>query len=111
EDCETMVKAARANGRDHVGCIVLGHGEDDGKVREWLSVAAKVPGFVGFAVGRTVFWGPLVDWKAGKVSREQAAEQIGGRYREFVNLFEEGGEGQLRMIRLGRMGATLVSPP
>jgi len=90
EDCETMVKAARANRRDHVGCIVLGHGEDDAKVREWLSVAAKVPGFVGFAVGRTVFWGPLVDWKAGKVSRERAAEQIGGRYREFVNLFEEG---------------------
>ena len=68
----------------------LGRGEDDGKVGEWLGVAAKVPGFVGFAVGRTVFWGPLVDWHAGKASREQAAERIAGRYREFVNIFEEG---------------------
>ncbi len=89
-DCEAMTATAHAGGRDHVGCIVLGRGEDDGKVREWLAVAAPVPGFVGFAVGRTVFWGPLVDWRAGKATREQAVARIAGRYREFVNLFEEG---------------------
>ena len=66
-----------------------GRGEDDAKVREWLGVAAKVPGFVGFAVGRTVFWNPLVAWRAGTASREEAAAQIAGRYREFVDLFEE----------------------
>ena len=89
EDCRAIVTAARAGGRDHVGCIVLGRGEDDAKVREWLGVAAKVPGFVGFAVGRTVFWNPLVAWRAGKATPEQAANQIAGRYREFVDLFEE----------------------
>jgi myo-inositol catabolism protein IolC len=89
EDCQKIVAAARAGGRDHVGCIVLGRGEDDRKVREWLGVAAKVPGFVGFAVGRTVFWNPLVAWHAGKATREEAAAQIAGRYREFVDLFEE----------------------
>jgi 5-dehydro-2-deoxygluconokinase len=89
EDCEMIVAAARAGGRDHVGCIVLGRGEDDRKVREWLSVAANVPGFIGFAVGRTVFWDPLVDWHAGKATREEAAVRIAGRYREFVDLFEE----------------------
>jgi 5-dehydro-2-deoxygluconokinase len=89
EDCRAVVAMARAGGRDHVGCIVLGRGEDDAKVREWLGVAATVPGFVGFAVGRTVFWNPLVAWRAGKASREEAAAQIAGRYREFVDLFEE----------------------
>jgi myo-inositol catabolism protein IolC len=89
EDCRAVVTTARAGGRDHVGCIVLGRGEDDAKVREWLGVAAKVPGFVGFAVGRTVFWNSLVAWRAGKTSREEAAAQIAGRYREFVDLFEE----------------------
>jgi len=89
EDCQKIVATARAGGRDHVGCIVLGRGEDDGKVREWLGVAATVPGFVGFAVGRTVFWNPLVAWHAGKATHEQAAAQIAGRYREFVDLFEE----------------------
>lgn len=88
EDCQSVVAAARAGGRDHVGCIVLGRGENDQKVREWLGTARKVPGFIGFAVGRTVFWDPLVDWKAGKATREQAVARIATRYREFVDLFE-----------------------
>jgi len=88
EDCRAVVATARAGGRDHVCCIVLGRGEDDRKVREWLGVAAAVPGFIGFAVGRTVFWNPLVAWHAGKATREEAAAQIANRYREFVNLFE-----------------------
>jgi myo-inositol catabolism protein IolC len=90
EDCQQIVATARAGRRNHVGCIVLGRGEDDAKVREWLGVAAKVPDFVGFAVGRTVFWDPLVAWHAGKATREQAVSRVAGRYREFVDLFEEG---------------------
>lgn len=87
EDCEAIIRAAHANGRDSVGCIILGRGEDDAKVREWLGTAASVPGFIGFAVGRTDFWDPLVNWRAGKISREGAMDEIAGRYREFVDLF------------------------
>lgn len=89
EDCQAIVRQARIGGRDHVGCIVLGRGENEAKVDEWLAVAAQVPGFVGFAVGRTVFWDPLVAWRAGKATREQAVAEIAGRYRKFVDLFEE----------------------
>jgi myo-inositol catabolism protein IolC len=88
EDCERIVAAARAGGRDNVGCIILGRGENDQKVREWLGIAATVPGFIGFAVGRTDFWEPLVAWRAGKTTREQAVAAIAQRYREFVDLFE-----------------------
>ena len=88
EDCEKMVAAARRGGRDKVGCIILGGGEDDNKVHEWLATAASVPGFIGFAVGRTVFWQPLVDWRAKKITREQAVDQMAKRYREFVDIFE-----------------------
>ncbi|MGD0911076.1 MAG: DUF2090 domain-containing protein [Terracidiphilus sp.] len=88
EDCEKIVEVARRDGRDKVGCIILGRGENDAKVREWLSTAAAVPGFIGFAVGRTDFWDPLVAWRDGKQTREQAVEQIAARYREFTELFE-----------------------
>ncbi len=91
EDCRTIVAAARAGGRDHVGCIVLGRGEDERKVREWLGIAAQVPGFIGFAVGRTVFWDALVAWRAKTATREQAVAQIARRYREFVDLFDKHG--------------------
>jgi 5-dehydro-2-deoxygluconokinase len=87
-DCEKIVAAARRNGRDNVSCIVLGRGESDEKVREWLTTAATVPGFIGFAVGRTDFWDPLVAWRDGKVTREEAVAQIATRYREFVDVFE-----------------------
>jgi 5-dehydro-2-deoxygluconokinase len=88
EDCERIVAAARAGGRDRVGCIILGRGEDDAKVREWLAVAAGVAGFIGFAVGRTVFWDSVADWRAKKVTREAAVGEIARRYREFVGVFE-----------------------
>jgi myo-inositol catabolism protein IolC len=87
-DCENVVAAARRQGRNQVGCIILGRGEDDAKVREWLSIAAAVPGFIGFAVGRTSFWDPLVNWLANKVTRDQAVDQISARYHEFFTIFE-----------------------
>jgi myo-inositol catabolism protein IolC len=89
EDCESIVAAARYGGRDKVGCIVLGRGEDDKKVHEWLTIAASVPGFIGFAVGRTDFWEPLVGWRAKKTTREAAVSEVARRYREFVDIFEK----------------------
>jgi myo-inositol catabolism protein IolC len=88
EDCEEIVSSAHRGGRDKVGCIVLGRGEDAKKVREWLTTAAGVNGFIGFAVGRTIFWEPLVNFLAKKTSREVAVAEITRRYREFVEIFE-----------------------
>jgi myo-inositol catabolism protein IolC len=88
EDCANVVSVARREGRDEVGCIILGRGEDDQKVREWLATAASVSGFVGFAVGRTDFWEPLVGWLAKKITREDAVAEVARRYREFVDIFE-----------------------
>ena len=88
EDCEKIVAVARRGGRERVGCIILGRGEDDQKVHEWLATAAAVPGFIGFAVGRTSFWDPLVAWRAKKITREEAVSKIMRRYRQFVDTFE-----------------------
>jgi 5-dehydro-2-deoxygluconokinase len=88
EDCEKVVDAARRGGRGKVGCIVLGRGEDDEKAREWLRTAAGVSGFIGFAVGRTSFWNPLADLRAGKIARDDAVTEIAQHYREFVDIFE-----------------------
>ncbi|HEV3006977.1 MAG TPA: DUF2090 domain-containing protein [Pirellulales bacterium] len=88
EDCVKIVAAARRNGRDQVGCIVLGRGEDHDKVHEWLATAASVPGFIGFAVGRTTFWDPLIDLKNKKTTREAAVAEISRRFRSWVQTFD-----------------------
>jgi 5-dehydro-2-deoxygluconokinase len=88
-DCEKVVGAARRGGRDKVGCIILGRGEEDQKVHEWLATASGVAGFIGFAVGRTSFWDALVNWQAKKITREDAVNNIARRYREYVDTFED----------------------
>jgi len=88
DDCAKMVAAARRGGRDKVSCIILGRGEDDKKVHEWLATAAEVEGFIGFAVGRTDFWEPLVSYRAKKITREAAVAEIARRYQEFAGIFE-----------------------
>jgi 5-dehydro-2-deoxygluconokinase len=89
EDCAAVVETARRDGRGEVGCIVLGRGEDDAHVHTWLTTAAGVPGFIGFAVGRTTFWDPLVAWKDQHMSREAAVTEIARRYRQWIEVFEK----------------------
>jgi 5-dehydro-2-deoxygluconokinase len=88
-DCEDVVAAAQRDARADVGCIVLGRGESQQKVVEWLSTAAAVPGFVGFAVGRTSFWEPLVDWRDERLSVQEAAAEIAKRYADWVAIFDQ----------------------
>jgi myo-inositol catabolism protein IolC len=88
EDCEKVVAAARHGGRNKVGCVTLGAGAEQEKLRGWLKTSAEVPGFIGFAVGRTIFVGPISRWLAGKTPPKVAVTEIAQRYREFINIFE-----------------------
>jgi myo-inositol catabolism protein IolC len=88
EDCQRVVELARRDGRDEVGCIVLGRGADERKVISWLQTAAAVDGFIGFAVGRTSFYDAVEDYEARKASREQAVQRIADRYAGWATAFE-----------------------
>jgi myo-inositol catabolism protein IolC len=89
EECVEVVEMARRGGRNSVGLIVLGRGAERGRVVRWLKTAASVPGFIGFAVGRTSFWQPLVDVEAKRISREEAATQIARNFEAWIRIFEE----------------------
>ncbi|GHO88438.1 hypothetical protein KSZ_64440 [Dictyobacter formicarum] len=89
-DCEKMVEAARRNNRNNVGLIVLGRGASRDRVVHWLQTAASVPGFIGFAVGRTSFWASVVAFEKKQLSMEQAAEQIAKNFEEWCQVFETG---------------------
>ncbi len=87
DECERLVETARRDGRDAVSCIVLGRGADEKKVVAWLETAASVPGFIGFAVGRTSFWDAIADHEAHKATRQAAVTRIAQRYLEWVEVF------------------------
>jgi len=87
-DCEMLVEQARTGGREGVVCVVLGRGADDAKVDHWLAQAAPVDGFVGFAIGRSIWWDPLKAYVDGKIERAAGARKIAENYLRFVAVYE-----------------------
>lgn len=87
EDYEHMVAQARNGGRENVGIVVLGRGETREFVDKWIIAGAKVNGVIGFAVGRTIFWDALVEFKEGRVDRQEAVKRIADNYIYYYNLF------------------------
>jgi 5-dehydro-2-deoxygluconokinase len=93
EDYQMAVAQARTNGRDEVGVVVLGRAAEPSVVESWLKVGAKVPGVIGFAVGRTIFWDPLIDHEQGKINENEAAEVISKRFLHYYHVFIEARQG------------------
>ena len=58
EDCGGSSRRLDAAGAIASAASSLAAARTTTKVRQWLKTAAAVPGFIGFAVGRTSFWGP-----------------------------------------------------
>jgi 5-dehydro-2-deoxygluconokinase len=94
EDAETLARQARTGeGREGVVCVLLGRGASDDKVDHWLRQAAPVEGFVGFAIGRSIWWDALKAFLAGDLSREAAAEKIADNYLRFVQVYDDAESG------------------
>ncbi|HYU60529.1 MAG TPA: DUF2090 domain-containing protein, partial [Solirubrobacterales bacterium] len=77
----------RSGGRDGVVCVVLGRGADDDKVDHWLRQGAPVEGYIGFAIGRSIWGEPLKGFIDGSVAREDAAAQLADNYLRFVEVY------------------------
>jgi myo-inositol catabolism protein IolC len=91
EDCEAIAAQARSGpDRASVACVVLGRGADDTAVDHWLRTGRGVPGYVGFAIGRSIWWDPLKAYVDGVSKRDEASRRIGANYRRFVDVYENG---------------------
>ncbi|MDW5594950.1 DUF2090 domain-containing protein [Conexibacter stalactiti] len=89
-DAETLAKQARSGeGREGVVCVLLGRGASDAKVDHWLREAAPVDGFIGFAIGRSIWWDSLRGFLAGDVARADAASKIADNYLRFIGVYEQ----------------------
>jgi 5-dehydro-2-deoxygluconokinase len=90
EDAEMLAKQTRVgSGREGVVCVLLGRGASDEKVDQWLRAASPVEGFVGFAIGRSIWWDALKGFLDGSLAREDAAQRIADNYLRFIRVYEE----------------------
>src|SRR3954449_11811156 len=89
-DCEMLAKQTRSGeGRENVVCVVLGRGASDEKVDQWLRAGAPVEGYIGFAIGRSIWWDALKGFLDGSIDRTDAAQQIADKYLRFVRVYQE----------------------
>ena len=88
EDAQMLAEKTRIDGRDGVVCVLLGRGASDEKVDQWLREAAPVDGFVGFAIGRSIWWDSLKGFLDGSISREDAVSQVADNYLRFISVYE-----------------------
>lgn len=91
EDCERISEQVRSGDRDNVVCVVLGRGANDAAVEHWLKTGAGVPGYIGFAIGRTIWWDPLKSFVDGEIERGEASSRIADKYRHFIDVYNSAG--------------------
>jgi myo-inositol catabolism protein IolC len=89
EDAEMLSEQTRkGEGRENVKSVLLGRGASDAKVDHWLRAAAPVEGFVGFAIGRSIWWDALKSFLGGG-DRQASAEQVADNYLRFIRVYDE----------------------
>jgi myo-inositol catabolism protein IolC len=88
-DARMLAEQTRTGeGRENVKCVLLGRGASNDKVDHWLREAAPVEGFIGFAIGRSIWWDALAGFLKGDIAREQASSDIADNYLRFVGVYE-----------------------
>jgi myo-inositol catabolism protein IolC len=83
EDAAAVAELARRGGRT-ADCIVLGRHASKDDLDRWLQIAAPLPGYVGFAIGRSIWWDPLADHLAGTIDADVAKARIADNYVSYA---------------------------
>ena len=94
DDAVTIAAVAKRGGRA-ADCIVLGRQASQDQLDHWLQVAAPIPGFTGFAVGRSIWWDPLHAHLHHRSTAAWTRLRIATAYLDFVRYFLDAREGTL----------------
>jgi myo-inositol catabolism protein IolC len=88
EGAELVLAAVRSTDPG-ASCIVLGRNAPQRQVDHWLDVAAPLQGYVGFAIGRSIWDQPLADLLAGRSDQDATETEISERYAGFIRRYLE----------------------
>jgi myo-inositol catabolism protein IolC len=86
DDAHDIVAAARAGHRRDVGLIVLGRDAPQDRLDHWLQVAAGVDGFVGFAIGRSI-WEDAIEAHLKDGDDAALIATVRANYRHFAQTY------------------------
>ena len=76
-------------------CIVLGRHAPHDKLDRWLQVATPIPGFIGFAIGRSIWWDALHAHLHHHRTANDSRRRIRDAYLDFARFFVDARAGAL----------------
>jgi myo-inositol catabolism protein IolC len=72
---------------DQARCIVLGRDAPADRLDRWLTTAAGVDGFVGFAIGRSIWEPPLRAHLAGQIGGTDLSHQVAANLTHYLEVY------------------------
>jgi myo-inositol catabolism protein IolC len=70
-----------------VTAIVLGRDAPADRLDRWLAVAAPIDGFVGFAIGRSIWEEPIAERGRRRTDEGETIDLIATRYLRFARAY------------------------
>lgn len=64
--------------------LILGKGADAALIEKWFDAVAGLPSPAGFAIGRSVFWGPCTAYLEGQVDPRAAVDAMASTYLDLI---------------------------
>lgn len=92
-----VAATARRDGRA-ARCIVLGRHAPHDALAHWLQVAAPIPGWVGFAIGRSIWWDPLHAHLHHHCTAGEARRRITAAYLDYADYYLSARAGTLTNV-------------
>ena len=94
DDAVAVAATARRGGRQS-RCIVLGRNAPHDQLDHWLQVAAPVPGWTGFAIGRSIWQDPLHARLHHRATSGDARRRITSAYLDYARYYFAARDGML----------------
>ena len=76
-------------------CLVGGRHASYDALEHWLQVAAPIPGWAGFAIGRRIWWDPLRGHLRHLSTAREARRRIRAAYLDYARYYLKAREGML----------------
>lgn len=84
-----IIKALKNKNKKDFKIIVLGRAAPKKVVKYWLKNAAGFEEVFGFAIGRTIFFPPLKQYRDKKITKKQAIDKIADNFGYFIRLWQK----------------------
>ena len=94
DDAVAVAAMARRGGRQ-ARCIAGGRHAPKDQLDHWLQVAAPIPGWTGFAIGRSIWWDPLRAHLHHHSTAGWARRSISAGYLDYALYYLRAREGML----------------